>query len=96
MGEDYKTYYRVQFFPKPHNIIVFVGFTTLLFTWLRAMLAVGCVTKLAQRATVPNCANGIYSKVRPLYWHFYKNRTSDIKILALLLAPQGALVVVTV
>ena len=71
-------------FPKPHNIIVFVGFTILLSTWFRAMLAVGCVTKLAQRATVPNCANGIYSKVRPLYWHFYKNRTSDIKTLALL------------
>ena len=78
------TYYRVQFFPKPHNFIVFVGFTILLFTWFRAMLAVGCVTKLAQRGTVPNCANGISSQVRPLYWHFYINRTSDIKSLALI------------
>ena len=70
--------------PKPTQFIVFVDFTILLSTWFRAILAVGCVTKLAQRGTVPNCANGISSQVRPLYWHFYINRTSDIKSLALI------------
>ena len=63
---------------------MFAGFTIPLFTWFRAMLAVGCVTKLAERASVPNCANGISSQVRPLYRHFYINRTSDIKSLALI------------
>ena len=71
-------------FPKATQYHCVCGFHYSFFTWFRAMLAVGCVTKLAQRATVPNCANGIYSKVRPLYWHFYKNRTSDIKSLALI------------
>ena len=72
-------------FPKATQYHCVCGFYYLSFHMVSRNACCACyVTKLAQRATVPNCANGISSQVRPLYRHFYKNRTSDIKSLALI------------
>ena len=72
-------------FPKATQYYCVCGFHYSSFHMVSRNACCACyVTKLAQRATVPNCANGISSQVRPLYyWHFYINRTSDIKSLAL-------------